>query len=146
MTRHVKDALLGGLESHRISPAERSRASVCEAVAAGAQLCCWDNRSHELDVSATLDFVRALRIGTDLSAMTTIVSLSQAGEPLYQLFDKVCVVGEGRMYYYGRADAARDYFVDIGYVPYQRQATADFLISGESICHLQPRGSLFPVK
>lgn len=42
-----------------------------------------------LDASTALEFVRALRIATDIAKMTTIVSLYQAGESLYKVFDKV---------------------------------------------------------
>ena len=63
--------------------------------------------------------------------MTTIVSIYQAGESLYELFDKVCVVYEGRMAYFGPANKARQYFIDLGYEPANRQTTADFLVAGE---------------
>ena len=62
--------------------------------------------------------------------MTTIVSIYQAGENLYSLFDKVCVINEGRMAYFGPADTARQYFIDMGYEPANRQTTPDFLVSG----------------
>jgi ATP-binding cassette subfamily G (WHITE) protein 2 (SNQ2) len=58
------------------------------------------------------------------------VSIYQAGEQLYDLFDKVCVIAEGRMVYFGPAKAARQYFIDIGYEPHNRQTTADFLVAG----------------
>ena len=62
--------------------------------------------------------------------MTTIVSIYQAGESLYELFDKVCVINEGRMAYFGPASRARQYFIDMGYQPANRQTTSDFLVSG----------------
>jgi ATP-binding cassette subfamily G (WHITE) protein 2 (SNQ2) len=61
--------------------------------------------------------------------LTTIVSIYQAGETLYQLFDKVCVINEGRMAYFGPADRARQYFIDMGYQPANRQTTSDFLVA-----------------
>ena len=61
---------------------------------------------------------------------STIVSIYQAGESLYQHFDKVCVLYEGRMTYFGRADQARQYFIDLGFEPHHRQTTADFLVAG----------------
>lgn len=60
---------------------------------------------------------------------STIVSIYQAGESLYKTFDKVCVIYEGRMAYFGPADLARKYFTDMGYTPAHRQTTADFLVS-----------------
>ncbi|KAI4517501.1 ABC-2 type transporter-domain-containing protein [Schizophyllum commune] len=72
----------------------------------------------------------ALRIATDVSRMSTVVALYQAGESLYRLFDKVAVINEGRLAYFGPADQARAYFTDMGYVPVTpRQTTADFLVS-----------------
>jgi ATP-binding cassette subfamily G (WHITE) protein 2 (SNQ2) len=82
-----------------------------------------------LDASTALEFVRALRIATDVARLSTIVSIYQASESLYQLFDKVCVIYEGKMAYYGPANQARQYFIDMGYEPANRQTTADFLVA-----------------
>ncbi|RDB22916.1 Brefeldin A resistance protein [Hypsizygus marmoreus] len=48
---------------------------------------------------------------------------------LYDLFDKVCVIYEGRMAYFGPADQARQYFIDMGYELANRQTTPDFLVA-----------------
>lgn len=69
-----------------------------------------------LDSSTALEFVQALRIATDTFRTTTMVSLYQAGESIYQHFDKVCVIYEGKMAYFGPADRAKQYFIDMGYV------------------------------
>jgi ATP-binding cassette subfamily G (WHITE) protein 2 (SNQ2) len=45
------------------------------------------------------------------------------------LFDKVCVIYEGKMAYFGPADKAKQYFLDLGYEPVNRQTTPDFLVS-----------------
>jgi ATP-binding cassette subfamily G (WHITE) protein 2 (SNQ2) len=99
-----------------------------------------------LDASTAVEFVRALRIATDTFRLTTIVSIyqvsriacllrsfyqifNQAGESLYQMFDKVCLVYDGKMAYFGPADQARQYFIDMGYEPADRQTTADFLVA-----------------
>lgn len=44
-----------------------------------------------LSSSTALEFVRALRQHTDAHKTATVVSLYQAGEPLFALFDKVSV-------------------------------------------------------
>ena len=79
--------------------------------------------------STALEFVQALRIATDIGRQSTLVSIYQAGESLYEHFDKVCVIYEGRMVYFGPADRARQYFIDMGYQPANRQTTADFLVA-----------------
>jgi len=67
-----------------------------------------------LDASTALEFVQALRIATDTFHLTTIVSIYQAGEQLYDHFDKVCLIHEGKMAYFGPAVEARQYFIDMG--------------------------------
>ena len=103
----------------------------------------YDSSTRGLDASTALEFVRALRIATDVAHISTIVSIYQAAESLYQHFDKVCVVYEGRMAYFGRADQARQYFIDLGFEPAHRQTTPDFLVSGVFACFFFFR-STFP--
>lgn len=64
---------------------------------------------------------------TDVSNRTTLVTLYQAGEGIYDLMDKVLVIDEGRMVYQGPANEARKYFIGLGYYCPDRQTTADFL-------------------
>ena len=60
---------------------------------------------------------------------TTITTLYQAGEGIYELMDKVLVIDQGRMLYQGPASEARQYFIDLGFHAPSRQTTADFLTS-----------------
>jgi ABC-type multidrug transport system ATPase subunit len=64
---------------------------------------------------------------TDISNRTTLVTLYQAGEGIYELMDKVLVIDAGRMVYQGPANAAKTYFQNLGYYCPDRQTTADFL-------------------
>lgn len=127
--RHVKDTKVGNEYVRGVSGGQRKRVSLSEALATRSLLNCWDNSTRGLDASTALEFVQALRIATDIAHQTTIVSIYQAGESLYELFDKVCVINEGRMAYFGPANQARQYFIDLGYEPANRQTTADFLVA-----------------
>ena len=113
-----------------ISGGEKKRVSIAEALAARSLLGCWDNSTRGLDASTALEFGRALRIATDMAQITTVAAIYQASENIYQLFDKVCVIGEGRMFYFGPSQSARKYFEDLGYYADSRQTTSDFLVSG----------------
>ena len=87
----------------------------------------WDNSTRGLDASTALDYANSLRVMTDISNRTTLVTLYQAGEQIYELMDKVLVIDEGRMIYSGPASEAKRYFENIGYYCPHRQTTADFL-------------------
>ncbi|KAJ7852054.1 pleiotropic drug resistance ABC transporter [Mycena olivaceomarginata] len=128
--REVRSTPVGDSVVRGISGGQKKRVSIAEALATRMRIGAWDNSTRGLDASTALEFGRALRIATDVSRLTTIVSIYQASESLYALFDKVCVLSEGRMVYFGRADQARDYFLSLGYVPQaERQTTPDFLVS-----------------
>jgi ATP-binding cassette, subfamily G (WHITE), member 2, SNQ2 len=131
--RHVKNTPVGDAAIRGVSGGEKKRVSIGEVLTLRSTITAWDNSTRGLDSSTALEYVRALRIATDVSRPSTIVSIYQAGETLYQHFDKVCVIYEGRMAYFGRADQARQYFIDLGYEPAHRQTTADFIVSGRSL-------------
>lgn len=56
-----------------------------------------------------------------------MVAIYQAGENIYNLFDKVTVLYLGRQVYFGPAEQGKDYFVRMGWVCPSRQTTAEFL-------------------
>ncbi|KAF7984807.1 hypothetical protein HWV62_11820 [Athelia sp. TMB] len=127
---HARDTPVGDASIRGVSGGEKKRVSICESLCSRGRLGCWDNSTRGLDASTALEFVRALRLATDIAALTTIVSIYQAAESLYTLFDKVCVVYPGgRLAYFGPADQARAYFEGMGWAPAPRQTTADFLVA-----------------
>ncbi|KAL8705645.1 MAG: hypothetical protein Q9201_001242 [Fulgogasparrea decipioides] len=126
---HTKKTLVGNEMVHGISGGERKRVSIAETLATKSTVVCWDNSTRGLDASTALDYANSLRIMTDVSNRTTLVTLYQAGEGIYELMDKVLVIAEGRMMYQGPADEAKQYFIDLGFHCPDRQTTADFLSS-----------------
>lgn len=130
---HTTNTLVGNEFVRGVSGGERKRVSIAEMMATGARVQCWDNSTRGLDASTALDFVKSLRIMTDILGQTTFVTLYQASESIYRLFDKVLVIDEGRQVFYGPPSEARAYFENIGYNPLPRQSTADYL-TGCSQC------------
>uniref|UniRef100_A0A8H7NKK4 ABC transporter domain-containing protein n=1 Tax=Bionectria ochroleuca TaxID=29856 RepID=A0A8H7NKK4_BIOOC len=127
--RHVSSTLIGDEHLRGLSGGERKRISLAEILATRAAVECWDNSTRGLDASTALSFVEALRAYTDLSGRTTLISLYQASESIYNLVNKVIVFDQGRVIYQGPAQEAKKYFVDLGYYCPPRQTTADFLTS-----------------
>ena len=126
---HTAKTLVGNEFVRGISGGERKRVSIAETLAAKSTVVCWDNSTRGLDASTALDFANSLRIMTDVSNRTTLVTLYQAGEQIYELMDKVLVIDEGRMLYQGPANEAKQYFLDLGLSCPERETTADFLTS-----------------
>ena len=141
---HTKQTLVGDEFVRGVSGGERKRVSIAEMMATRARVQCWDNSTRGLDASTALDFVKSLRIMTDVLGQTTFVTLYvicchrhmtlfnccsryQAGESIYELFDKVLIMDRGRQVFYGPPSEARAYFEGLGFNPLPRQSTADYL-------------------
>lgn len=86
-----------------------------------------DDVLQGLDASTAVDYARSLRIMTNIYKTTTFVSLYQASENIYDQFDKVMVIDEGRQVFYGPAGEARAYFEGLGFKEKPRQTTPDYL-------------------
>lgn len=126
---HTHDTPVGNAYMPGVSGGERKRVSIAEVLASKSSVVCWDNSTRGLDASTALDYMRSLRVMTDVSNRATITTLYQAGQSIYELVDRVCVVDGGRMLYYGPKDDARSYFESLGYFAPPRQTTPDFLTS-----------------
>ncbi|KAJ7610902.1 ABC-2 type transporter-domain-containing protein [Roridomyces roridus] len=124
---HTHQTLVGDEFVRGVSGGERKRVSIAEMMATRARVQSWDNSTRGLDASTALDFAKCLRIMTDVLGQTTFVSLYQAGEGIYDQFDKVMVLAEGRTVFYGPPTEARAYFEGLGYRSLPRQSTADYL-------------------
>ncbi|KAJ2445171.1 ATP-binding cassette transporter snq2, partial [Coemansia sp. RSA 2424] len=121
------DTIVGNAFLRGVSGGERKRVSIAEQVASGAAVEVWDGSTKGLDASSALDYVRSLRINADILQKTVVATIYQASESIYQLFDKVMVIDEGRQLYFGPIGEAVGYFESIGIHKPPRQTTSDFL-------------------
>lgn len=125
--RHTYKTKVGNDYVRGVSGGERKRVSIAETLSSRARVQFWDNSTRGLDASTALEYAQALRVATNLAKTTCIVCIYQAGEHLYEVFDKVTVVYAGRQIFFGTTESAKQYFVDLGFDCPARQTTADFL-------------------
>lgn len=96
---------------------------------ARASIAAWDNSTRGLDSASALEFVKALRISSTLARNCHAVAIYQASQAIYDVFDKVIVLYEGRGIYFGPCNHAEEYFTEMGWYNPPRQTTGDFLTS-----------------
>ena len=126
---HTMNTKVGDEFVRGVSGGEKKRVSIAEAMITKASTQCWDNSTRGLDASTALEYVQSLRSLTNMAHISTSVALYQAGESLYDLFDKVILIDEGKCLYYGPTEEAAPYFENLGFLRPQRWTTADFLTS-----------------
>ncbi|CAK7244663.1 MAG: ATP-binding cassette transporter snq2 [Sporothrix thermara] len=124
---HTADTCVGNEYVRGVSGGERKRVSIIECLATRAAVYSWDNSTRGLDASTALEWAKALRAMTDVMGLATIVTLYQAGNGIYNLFDKVLVLDEGQEIFYGPASEARGFMESLGFVYTEGANVGDFL-------------------
>lgn len=126
---HVAESKIGDDLIRGISGGERKRVSIAEAFIGASPLQCWDNSTRGLDSSTALSFTQLLRHSAHTADITAILTVYQASQTLYNLFDKVTLLYEGHQIYFGPINAAKQFFIDIGFICADPVTTPDFLTS-----------------
>ncbi|PYI03052.1 ATP-binding cassette transporter [Aspergillus sclerotiicarbonarius CBS 121057] len=124
---HTADTKVGNEFVRGVSGGERKRVSIIECLATRGSVFSWDNSTRGLDASTALEWAKALRAMTNVLGLTTIVTLYQAGNGIYNLFDKVLVLDEGKQIFYGPAAAAKPFMENLGFVYTDGANIGDFL-------------------
>ncbi|EMD67087.1 hypothetical protein COCSADRAFT_83327 [Bipolaris sorokiniana ND90Pr] len=124
---HTHDTKVGNEYVRGVSGGERKRVSIIECLATRASVFCWDNSTRGLDASTALEWAKAIRAMTTILGITTIATLYQAGNGIFEQFDKVLVLDEGKQIFYGPRDEARPFMEQLGFLCDPSANVADFL-------------------
>ncbi|KAK3620043.1 hypothetical protein LTR22_025755 [Elasticomyces elasticus] len=124
---HKFDTKVGNEFVRGVSGDERKRVSIIETLVTRASVLCWDNSTRGLDASTALEYTRAIRALTDVMGLSCIVTLYQAGNGIYELFDKVLILDEGKQIWYGPAHEAKPFMEDLGFAYQDGANVADYL-------------------
>ncbi|CEL10431.1 hypothetical protein ASPCAL13550 [Aspergillus calidoustus] len=124
---HTANTRVGNEFIRGVSGGERKRISIIEAMATRGSIYCWDNPSKGLDANTALQYVKVVRQMTDLFGLASVVTLYQAGNGIYELFDKVLVLDQGKQIYYGPMKEARPFMEQLGFICADGANIADFL-------------------
>ncbi|CEI98981.1 hypothetical protein RMCBS344292_13076 [Rhizopus microsporus] len=121
------NTMVGNAFVRGLSGGERKRLSIAEQMTTRSTINCWDCSTRGLDAASALDYVKSLRIMTDIFKTTTIATLYQASNSIFNVFDKLLLLDEGYVMYYGPISQAKQYFEDMGFYCAPRKSTPDFL-------------------
>ncbi|THY14438.1 putative ABC multidrug transporter [Aureobasidium pullulans] len=131
---HTEHTKVGNDFVRGVSGGERKltspkRVSIAEMILTLSSVGLWDNSTRGLDSATALEFIQALRMSADIVGTAHAVAIYQASQEIFDAFDKVIVLYEGREIYFGSTRAAKGYFEEMGWYCPPRQTTGDFLTS-----------------
>ncbi|EXL39730.1 hypothetical protein FOCG_17666 [Fusarium oxysporum f. sp. radicis-lycopersici 26381] len=124
---HTKNTIVGNDYVRGVSGGERKRVSIAETALSEAAISAWDNSTRGLDAESALHFVSRLRTLSDLTQSSNAAAIYQSSQSIFDLFDKILVLYEGREIFFGRASSASAYFERMGWQRHARQTAGDYL-------------------
>jgi ATP-binding cassette subfamily G (WHITE) protein 2 (SNQ2) len=124
---HTRDTRVGNEFVRGVSGGERKRVSIIETMATRGSVYCWDSSTRGLDASTALGYAKSIRAMTDIFGLASIVTLYQAGNGIYSLFDKVLLLDDGQQLYYGPMKQARPFMEELGFIYDDGANVADFM-------------------
>ncbi|GIZ45746.1 hypothetical protein CKM354_000889900 [Cercospora kikuchii] len=136
---HTANTKVGSDFVRGVSGGERKRVSIAEITVSDASIAAWDNSTRGLDSATALDFIKSLRTYANLGGTAHVVAAYQASQAIYNVFDKVVVLYEGRQIYFGPTRLAKQYFEDMGWKCPTRQTTSNFLTAITNPSERRPR-------
>lgn len=110
-----------------VSGGERKRVNIAHEMLINPSLLILDEPTSGLDSTAAYRLISTLG-SLAQKGKTVVTSVHQPSSRVYQMFDSVLVLSEGKCLYFGKANQAMNYFDSIGFSPSFPMNPADFLL------------------
>ncbi|OWZ14879.1 ABC transporter [Phytophthora megakarya] len=123
-----KDTMVGNAMMRGVSGGERKRVTTGEMTFGRKRAMLLDEISTGLDAATTYDIVNSLKSLTRHFKANIVVSLLQPPPEVFNLFDDILIMNEGRMMYHGPREQVQQYFENMGFTCPPRKDVADFLL------------------
>jgi len=132
LSKAVDTKIGDGARIRGISGGEMKRVGIACELVSSPSLVLLDEPTSGLDSNAALNVVKGLKLLAS-SGRTIVASVHQPGSALYELFDNLIVLAEGRLAYFGPASGTIEHFSKIGYVCPPMFNPADYMMQITSI-------------
>ncbi|GLT52204.1 hypothetical protein SLA2020_255570 [Shorea laevis] len=131
-----ENTIIGNSFIRGVSGGERKRVSIAHEMLINPSLLILDEPTSGLDATAAHRLVSTLG-SLAQKGKTIVTSMHQPSSRVYQMFNSVLVLSEGRSLYFGKGCEAMAYFESLGFSPSFPMNPADFLLDlANGVCHL----------
>eukprot|EP00042_Codosiga_hollandica_P052355 m.662678 g.662678 ORF g.662678 m.662678 type:complete len:1576 (+) comp58477_c0_seq2:48-4775(+) len=126
---HVRKTVVGDALTRGVSGGERRRVTIAEALTSRPNFLLLDDYTKGLDALVSLQMMKLIRTVARVMGITVVAAQYQPSQEIFEHFDKVCVLAEGKCLYFGPTSDALPYFEGLGISCPARRTVADFLVS-----------------
>ncbi|CAI9265798.1 unnamed protein product [Lactuca saligna] len=123
-----ENTIIGNMFIRGVSGGERKRVSIAHEMLVNPSLLILDEPTSGLDSTAAHRLVSTLAGLAHQKGKTVVTSVHQPSSRVFQMFDTVLVLSEGRCIYFGKASEAMSYFESVDFRPSFPMNPADFLL------------------
>eukprot|EP00475_Leptophrys_vorax_P028677 TRINITY_DN4166_c0_g1_i1.p1 TRINITY_DN4166_c0_g1~~TRINITY_DN4166_c0_g1_i1.p1 ORF type:complete len:720 (-),score=180.59 TRINITY_DN4166_c0_g1_i1:130-2259(-) len=121
------DTPVGDFRHPGVSGGERKRTAIGVELLSNPSILCLDEPTTGLDSFTALKVIEVLRVLAD-NGRTIIMTIHQPSLELFELFDSLLILSEGKEVYFGPAQSSRDYFCSLGMQIPLSTNPADFFV------------------
>ncbi|ELR25358.1 ABC2 type transporter superfamily protein [Acanthamoeba castellanii str. Neff] len=125
---HIADSRVGGSSSRSISGGELKRVAIAIELVSSPSLLFLDEPTSGLDSNGATDLVQLLKSLATRGQRTVLCTIHQPSSHMFNAFDKLLLLSQGRVIYFGKADKAVDYFSGLGIRPPPMSNPAEFIL------------------
>ncbi|KAK8448481.1 hypothetical protein SEVIR_7G018200v4 [Setaria viridis] len=119
---------IGGRVCKGISGGERKRVSICMELLASPGLLFLDEPTSGLDSAAAYHVMAHIARLARTTGITVVAAVHQPSAEVFDLFNGLCLLANGRMVYFGRIPEAAEFFTDNGFpCPLRRNPSDHYL-------------------
>ncbi|XP_012480072.1 pleiotropic drug resistance protein 3 [Gossypium raimondii] len=121
------DTIVGDAMNQGISGGEKKRLTTGEMMVGPIKSLFMDEISTGLDSSTAFQIVTCLQQLAHITGATILISLLQPTPEIFELFDDIILMAEGKIVYQGPRSEVQEFFEYCGFRCPQRKGLADFL-------------------
>ncbi|KAJ2614374.1 hypothetical protein H4S08_001737 [Coemansia sp. RSA 1365] len=124
----IKNSQIGNAKTRGISGGERKRVSIGAELLTDPHLLFLDEPTSGLDSNSSQLVVELIKQVTRERQIGAMMTIHQPSARIFNTFDKVILLSQGRIVYFGPTATAIDYFIGIGYQCPMHENPADYFI------------------
>ncbi|KAI8319816.1 P-loop containing nucleoside triphosphate hydrolase protein [Martensiomyces pterosporus] len=135
---HVKGSKIGDTLNRGVSGGERKRVSIGVGLVTDPDMIVLDEPTSGLDSNSAEMVVELVREITRSRGIASVMTVHQPNANMLSCFDRILLLTQGRLVYFGSTNQAIEYFESKGFPCPIRQNPADFFIDIMSLNNRSP--------
>ncbi|KAJ2474424.1 hypothetical protein EV174_005611, partial [Coemansia sp. RSA 2320] len=135
---HIKGSKIGDALNRGVSGGERKRVSIGVGLVTDPDMIVLDEPTSGLDSNSAEMVVELVRDITRSRGIASVMTVHQPNANMLNCFDRILLLSQGHLVYFGSANEAIEYFEAKGFLCPLRQNPADFFIDLMSLNNRSP--------